>query len=172
MWATTPKLSEKNENLSCSDRGENQSTPDDLEAGTSRADESKQIGEHGVDLCAICLNEYCDGDEISWSQNKDCTHIFHRECVMQWLLTHKECPCCRHVYLQSDDDERNGIATPHNELYERTLQRGLELLSNMATQGTNSQVSPTISNGAATINDTTREGGNATAEDIEAGLEP
>jgi hypothetical protein len=68
---------------------------------------------HGDDQeqCAICLVEYEAGDEISWSHNKSCTHAFHRECIIDWLISHDECPCCRHNYLslcEDDDDDNAG----------------------------------------------------------------
>jgi hypothetical protein len=67
---------------------------------------------HGEDQeqCAICLVEYEAGDEISWSHNKSCTHAFHRECIIDWLISHDECPCCRHNYLSlCDDDDDNNV---------------------------------------------------------------
>jgi hypothetical protein len=68
--------------------------------------------DHGEDheQCAICLVEYEAGDEISWSHNKSCTHAFHRECIIDWLISHDECPCCRHNYLSlCDDDDDNNV---------------------------------------------------------------
>ena len=50
-------------------------------------------------ICPICINEYDDGDEICWSQNPDCNHFFHCECISEWLLRHDECPCCRSNFL-------------------------------------------------------------------------
>ena len=50
-------------------------------------------------ICPICINEYDDGDEICWSQNPDCNHFFHCECISEWLLRHDECPCCRNNFL-------------------------------------------------------------------------
>jgi hypothetical protein len=55
--------------------------------------------------CAICLSEYEDGDEISWSHNPNCPHFFHRTCIAEWLLSHEECPCCRFDFLRFDDDD-------------------------------------------------------------------
>jgi hypothetical protein len=57
------------------------------------------------------LSEYEEGDEICLSHNDLCNHIFHRECIQEWLLRHDECPCCRHNYLSlldSDQDEEQG----------------------------------------------------------------
>ena len=67
-------------------------------------DDGEEYSHH---QCAICLLDYEDGDEISWSQNKQCEHMFHRDCVYRWLLKHNECPYCRRPYL-TDDNENNG----------------------------------------------------------------
>lgn len=58
-----------------------------------------------TEACAICLTEYKEGDDICWSHNRRCPHSFHRECVMEWLIRHDECPCCRHNYLALDDGD-------------------------------------------------------------------
>lgn len=50
--------------------------------------------------CAICLETFKDGDEISSSHNNDCNHGFHRECIFEWLLKHDDCPFCRRMYLR------------------------------------------------------------------------
>eukprot|EP00525_Craspedostauros_australis_P003508 CAMPEP_0198112838 /NCGR_PEP_ID=MMETSP1442-20131203/4628_1 /TAXON_ID= /ORGANISM="Craspedostauros australis, Strain CCMP3328" /LENGTH=372 /DNA_ID=CAMNT_0043769753 /DNA_START=17 /DNA_END=1135 /DNA_ORIENTATION=+ len=60
-----------------------------------------------VEPCAICLTDYEKDDILCWSQSEKCTHVFHRDCMEEWLLKHEECPCCRHNYLSlgGEDDE-------------------------------------------------------------------
>ena len=68
--------------------------------------QSSKVPPSGIpdtDICAICLNDYEIGDEICWSQNDLCNHAFHKECMMEWLLRHKECPCCRNIYIPQDE---------------------------------------------------------------------
>eukprot|EP00551_Chaetoceros_affinis_P005919 CAMPEP_0203663082 /NCGR_PEP_ID=MMETSP0090-20130426/811_1 /ASSEMBLY_ACC=CAM_ASM_001088 /TAXON_ID=426623 /ORGANISM="Chaetoceros affinis, Strain CCMP159" /LENGTH=370 /DNA_ID=CAMNT_0050525947 /DNA_START=116 /DNA_END=1228 /DNA_ORIENTATION=- len=36
--------------------------------------------------CSICLGAFSVGDKVSWSA-LDCEHIFHQECIVEWLLT-------------------------------------------------------------------------------------
>ncbi|KAI4314491.1 hypothetical protein L6164_027394 [Bauhinia variegata] len=43
--------------------------------------------------CAICLVEF---EEESWLRLiTTCYHVFHKECIDLWLMSHKTCPVCR-----------------------------------------------------------------------------
>jgi hypothetical protein len=55
------------------------------------------------DSCSICLETFQKGDEMCASPNRACSHIFHRDCILDWLLTHEICPICRRNYLQLDN---------------------------------------------------------------------
>jgi hypothetical protein len=84
-----------------------------LNLGKDREDEE----DDPKTTCAICLSEYEDGDEISWSHNPNCPHFFHRTCIAEWLLSHEECPCCRFDFLRfDDDDEQVDIETGSRDL--------------------------------------------------------
>ncbi len=37
-------------------------------------------------ICAICLLQYKRGNHVSWSSNEECIHVFHRDCILLWLL--------------------------------------------------------------------------------------
>ncbi len=79
-------------------------------------------------FCAVCLTEYEISDRICWSNNKKCTHVFHEDCVTQWLVTlgrnksslrkyprnleekkvlhyDLECPCCRQAFILKGFDK-------------------------------------------------------------------
>mmetsp|Transcript_20647 Transcript_20647/g.50705 ORF Transcript_20647/g.50705 Transcript_20647/m.50705 type:complete len:407 (+) Transcript_20647:64-1284(+) len=46
--------------------------------------------------CCICLDKYEAGDTICASKNTECTHVYHKDCVMDWLMkNHNQCPLCR-----------------------------------------------------------------------------
>jgi hypothetical protein len=90
------------------------------------------------DCCAICLVEYQDGDEVSWSHNRYCGHAFHRDCIIEWLLTSDECPCCRRNYLRFSNEDENEftdidvmdeMSPPVARDQESHQDRGLQLLS-------------------------------------------
>mmetsp|Transcript_17533 Transcript_17533/g.25108 ORF Transcript_17533/g.25108 Transcript_17533/m.25108 type:complete len:281 (+) Transcript_17533:66-908(+) len=59
-------------------------------------------------ICSICLDDYVIGEEVCWSQNPDCYHAFHKDCIIAWLMEHKDCPVCRREYLGSFSDEETG----------------------------------------------------------------
>lgn len=73
-------------------------------------------------FCAVCLAKYELSDRVCWSSNSDCTHVFHEDCMLQWLLAlgrkssrgrrfsrnptemqlmefDKTCPCCRQDFI-------------------------------------------------------------------------
>lgn len=51
--------------------------------------------------CAICLVSYSPGDAATWASNPQCVHVFHRDCIAEWLLKKDEplCPCCRREFV-------------------------------------------------------------------------
>lgn len=51
-------------------------------------------------VCDICLIKYRVGDEIAWSPNMECTHSFHKDCLLDWLVRKTSCPNCRRDYLK------------------------------------------------------------------------
>ena len=51
-------------------------------------------------LCCICLTDYQSGQEIAWSSNRSCRHVFHKSCLMPWLIKTPalHCPVCRQSF--------------------------------------------------------------------------
>lgn len=51
-------------------------------------------GDHDEDVekCTICLSEFENNDDV---RRLPCMHLFHIDCVDQWLSTNKRCPICR-----------------------------------------------------------------------------
>jgi len=71
-------------------------------------DDDDNIDEEGISIrttapqvCGICLESYTAGDEVCLSYNKDCHHVFHKDCILSWLMNgHEDCPNCRQVFLK------------------------------------------------------------------------
>eukprot|EP00980_Cylindrotheca_fusiformis_P015095 scaffold4160_cov86-Cylindrotheca_fusiformis.AAC.3 len=46
--------------------------------------------------CCICLEAYIPGDTVCIAMTSSCDHVFHKDCILQWLHSnHNECPLCR-----------------------------------------------------------------------------
>ena len=100
--------------------------------------------------CAICLSEFEPRDQVTWSANRDCHHVFHSDCILQWLLAlgRKErkrrlryperstgdplkdvvnfpmnCPCCRQQFVNRPEDipSLNHQTSTTDELQSRTV---------------------------------------------------
>lgn len=56
-------------------------------------------------MCAICLEEYQVGQEIAYAKNPECHHVYHKNCLLQLLENHDDCPICRKSYSDFTDLE-------------------------------------------------------------------
>ena len=54
--------------------------------------ELKQIENNQKD-CVICLSNFVLGDKI---KRLPCLHIFHTDCIEDWLHNSELCPLCKH----------------------------------------------------------------------------
>jgi len=63
------------------------------------------------DICNICLNEQLSSPESI--ENKliflKCGHMFHKECISEWLIRKDTCPCCREILKPNLNENRNEI---------------------------------------------------------------
>lgn len=54
--------------------------------------------------CIICMEEFTLGTKVSWSPRQGgCRHVYHKECIREWLLRHIGCPYCRQIMLPIDN---------------------------------------------------------------------
>ena len=52
--------------------------------------------EEEADKCTICLSEFEVEEDV---RRLPCMHLFHVECVDQWLGQNKRCPICRYANI-------------------------------------------------------------------------
>ncbi|GFH47497.1 hypothetical protein CTEN210_03972 [Chaetoceros tenuissimus] len=70
-------------------------TGGDIEDGAALISSSIQ------NMCAICCDNYEEGDDIAYSRNQECPHFYHVECILEWLMrdNNDDCPLCRSAFL-------------------------------------------------------------------------
>lgn len=54
--------------------------------------------------CAICLDNFKSGEAIVASVSPNCPDVFHKECILKWLVAKDDvlCPCCRQVFVHEE----------------------------------------------------------------------
>lgn len=78
----------------------------ETKAGTETAPvDEEEAGGDNSKACAICLDEYAEGDDVCASFNRRCKHVFHRSCIIDWLMSDDTCPCCRQNFIAFHDVE-------------------------------------------------------------------
>jgi hypothetical protein len=75
--------------------------------------------------CAICLENYSAGECVVWSSDQECRHVFHRDCIVAYLIKVKSgetpCPCCRQSFCQLiavTDEKKEPTGEPTEESIE------------------------------------------------------
>lgn len=48
-----------------------------------------------VKECSICIEDLSDVDEEAIVLH-DCSHVFHKVCLLRWIWSKSSCPLCRH----------------------------------------------------------------------------
>ena len=99
---------------------ENTESADDVEKGSSpgggvliRTEKSSlpaAVIEEAVlsNGCAICLESYQPGETVVSSMNAECNHVFHKECMIEYLAkklgdgTETPCPMCRNPFCSEE----------------------------------------------------------------------
>jgi hypothetical protein len=51
------------------------------------------------EACTICLEEYKEGMEV---RTLSCQHLFHKNCIDEWLKLRNNCPNCKRVFEASN----------------------------------------------------------------------
>ncbi|KAK4487248.1 hypothetical protein RD792_006147 [Penstemon davidsonii] len=55
--------------------------------------------------CVVCLNDFKLGTQ---AKRMPCDHIYHSNCIVNWLLQHNTCPVCRFVFGSGSVNQRTG----------------------------------------------------------------
>ncbi|XP_078148585.1 E3 ubiquitin-protein ligase ATL31-like [Carex rostrata] len=63
----------------------------------------RKIGKGSLE-CAVCLCDFEDDDNIRLLPK--CSHMFHPDCIDEWLLSHVTCPVCRCI-LTCDPNQQS-----------------------------------------------------------------
>jgi len=70
-------------------------------AALRRFEASKEMEDDPSQECVVCRDRFSSGQACT---AMPCEHIYHDECLSQWLGVHNSCPMCR-MELPTDDDE-------------------------------------------------------------------
>ncbi|KAM7272938.1 hypothetical protein ACFE04_027602 [Oxalis oulophora] len=70
-----------------------------------------KIGKGALE-CAVCLNEFEDDETLRLIPK--CDHVFHPECIDEWLSLHTTCPVCR-ANLAPEEADSVGELTRESE---------------------------------------------------------
>ena len=115
--------------------------------GGKAATQTSRGGRYCENSCSICFSHFKTAQEISWSSNEKCRHVFHSPCIQQWLETVSQrylarqartrlprdtiqsllvapmaCPVCRQAFLLRDKEADE--ETLHNLLELGMLSHG------------------------------------------------
>ena len=88
-------------------KGGNSKTGDSNHLGynnndNSSNDNSSRNGREDDYACTVCLEEYCEDDEI---RTLPCMHQYHVMCIDPWLLDNGDCPMCKRRIDDTSDEQ-------------------------------------------------------------------
>ncbi|XP_036409637.1 E3 ubiquitin-protein ligase RNF13-like [Megalops cyprinoides] len=107
-----------------------------------RKDQLKKLPIHkykkgdAYDVCAICLDEYEEGDKL---RVLPCSHAYHCKCVDPWLTkTKKTCPVCKQKVVPSQGDSDSDTDDSSHEDNEDDMSENTPLLRSLASTSAHS----------------------------------
>lgn len=98
--------------------------------------------------CCICLEDHTIGTKVI---RMPCAHMFHSDCIHDWLSRHCTCPVCRYELPTLDEAYERGRKERMKHIKPRIPFHQLEKMSKGELQNLCRQCSISISTGNATI---------------------
>ncbi|KAL4220016.1 E3 ubiquitin-protein ligase rnf13 [Mactra antiquata] len=93
------------------------------------------------DVCAICLDDYEEGDKL---RLLPCSHVYHTKCIDPWLTKNKRsCPICKRKVIPGDDPDSD---SENSDSDDDTPSERTPLLTAGASGGTSSNRRSTFDN--------------------------
>ena len=62
------------------------------------------------DACVVCLNPFVANDTVTWSSNKNCSHVFHQRCLLEWFSSVGK-KAWKKKYIQHGSGTNNDLET-------------------------------------------------------------
>lgn len=94
--------------------GQNTRLPPPASASAVEGLKDIKVDSSNTDQCPVCLKEF---DRNTTAKSMPCRHVFHKECIIPWLLKTNSCPFCRYE-LPTDDEDY--------EMYRKEKKRAVE----------------------------------------------
>lgn len=107
---------------------------DDLEAGTAIQNNNEATDEADSETfdCTICLSEVCDGEDVGVLT---CRHIFHVDCLREWMLRRNACPLCQTKICTPRPAENINHETGQNSSEESDNSSAIETVTGLPSFG-------------------------------------
>jgi hypothetical protein len=71
---------------------------------TGKSTLKEKLPDLSTTFCSVCLAEYKPGEIVCWGKHPACIHVFHKDCLLPWLMAHDTCPYCRWDYFTSREE--------------------------------------------------------------------
>tara|TARA_A100001015_G_C14751000_1_gene617544 strand:+ start:55 stop:720 length:666 start_codon:yes stop_codon:yes gene_type:complete len=103
----------------------------------------------GEKTCPVCLNDMDIGDQV---RNLPCQHLFHKDCVDEWLRVNASCPTCRTSIIGNDDtsthNSGNNIVNDNDDNIGDSNHSNIAVATTTAATAANSDVFITSDDGS------------------------